>query len=348
MNKESFRPESDQTPSAAMLHLIYGFWVSRAIYVAAKLGIPDLLAHQATSALELAKATEMDAESLKRVLRVLVSVGALTEDALGRFALTPLGATLRRDAPNSLYALALLHLDEEHFQAWGDILHSVRTGESAFRHQFGMGVWEYRTLHPEQARIFDEAMANMISVVNEAILTSYDFSSIARLVDVGGGNGSLLISVLQANPAMTGIVYDMPHVEKGARARITAAGLTTRCEFVAGDFFTSVPVAANAYLLSRVIHDWDDSRSVAILANCRRAMPLESKLLLVERVIPARAELSNAALTPFLSDLNMLVITGGRERTEIEYRAILEAAKFRLIKIHPTSSPMNIIEAIPV
>jgi hypothetical protein len=341
--------EGDEAPSSTMLRHIYGFWVSRALYVAAKLGIPDLLQDQAKSAVELAEATDMHADSLRRVLRVLVSIGAFTEDDQGRFALTLLGATLRSGVPNSLHALALLHLDEVHFDAWGDILHSVKTGDSAFNHLVGMGVWQYRTLHSEHAKNFDEAMANMVSIVNQAILIAYDFSSFGKMVDVGGGNGSLLISLLKANPEMTGIVFDMPYVAEGANERIAAAGLLDRCEFAAGDFFTSIPSGADAYLLSRVIHDWDDTHSIAILMNCRRVIPLESKLLLVERVVPAQAEqMTTTQLpTPFLSDLNMLVITGGRERTEAEYRALFEAANFRLTKIVPTRSSLSIIEAAP-
>jgi hypothetical protein len=340
--------ETDEPPAETMLQLIRGFWISRALFVAVKTGIPDLLQDQAKSVVELAAATTMHAPSLNRVLRGLVSVGVLTEDDQGRFALTPLGATLRDGVPGSMRAWALTQLGDDNYQSWGDVLHSVQTGEPAFDHVFGMGVWEYRAEHPEQARIFDEAMANLGNVANEAILESYNFSSIDKLVDVGGGNGSLLIFLLNANPNLKGVVFDAPHVAEGAKQRITAAGLNGRCEVIAGDFFVSVPGGGDAYMLSRIIHDWDDAQAIAILKNCRRAMSPGSKLLLSERVIPSRIEPSTASQAVVLTDLLMMVMTGGRERTEDEFRELFDAAGFRLTRVIPTRSTMSIIEAVPI
>ena len=334
----------DILPPVAMLQMIAGFWVSRALYIAAKLGIADLVQDQARTATELAVATSTHAPSLYRVLRALASVGVFAEDDQGRFALTPLAATLRSDAPGSLRAWATVQLGEDHYQAWGELMHSVRTGEIAFDHVFGMGVWQHRAQHPEKAKRFDEAMANLIGVYNGAVLASYPFSTIEKAVDVGGGDGSLLITLLQANPTMKGVLFDLPHVTERAKQRIADAGLTGCCEVMAGDALTSVPSGGDAYILSRVIHDWDDDHAVTILKNCHRAMTEQGKLLLIERVLPVRVESSSAMQALVLSDLNMMVMNGGREHTEVEYRVLFEASGFRLTKVTPTQSAMSVIE----
>ncbi|MBI3801360.1 MAG: methyltransferase [Deltaproteobacteria bacterium] len=330
----------DIPPPVAMLQMIAGLWMSRAIYIAAKLGIADLLKDKPQSSKELAQATGMHAPSLYRVLRALASVGVFAEDEQGCFALTPLAATLRSDLPGSLRAFAIAELGEDHYPAWGEVLHSVKTGEIAFDHLFGLDVWQYRSQHPEDGRIFDEAMASFSSVVNAAIVTSYDFSSIGNIVDVGGGDGSLITSILKANPGMKGVLFDLPHVIAGARRRIEAEGLAERCEVVAGDAFTSVPSGGDAYLLKWIIHDWDEEHSVAILKNCHRAMAEQGKLLLVEARVPP----GNTPSFHKFMDLNMLVMTGGRERTEVEYQALLEAAGFRLTRTIPTPSEMDVME----
>ncbi len=333
-------------PPVAMLQLIGGFWVSRALYIAAKLGIADLVQDQSRTATELAAATGTHPSSLYRVLRALASVGVFAEDEHGRFALTPLATTLRSDVPGSLRAWAIVQLGGEHYQAWGELMHSVRTGEIAFDHVFGTGVWQYRAQHPEHAKHFDEAMANMIGVYNVAVLASYPFSTIEHVVDVGGGDGSLLITLLQANPTMKGVLFDLPHVTEKAKQRIADARLTERCKVVAGDALTSAPSGGDAYILSRVIHDWDDDHAVTILTNCHRVMTDQGKLLLIERVLPVRVESSSAARALVLSDLNMMVMNGGRERMEAEYRALFEAASFRLTNVTPTPSAMSVIEGV--
>lgn len=342
--QDNLKDTAETPPPVAMLQLIAGFWVSRALYIAAKLGIADLLAEGPKRSEELAQTTSTRAPSLYRVLRALASVGVFTEDDTGRFALTPLAATLQSDIPGSLRAFAIAELGEEHYPAWGDVLHSVKTGEIAFNHLFGMDVWQYRAQHPEDAKTFDEAMANFTAVVNEAILASYDFSPFGTVVDVGGGDGGLLASILKANLRLKGVLFDLPHVTDGARRRIEAEGLMERCKVVAGDFFASVPSGGDAYLLKWIIHDWDEEHAVAILKHCHRAMAEHGKLLLAEAVIPRGNEPS---FHKFM-DLNMLVMTGGRERTEAEYRVLLEAAGFRLTQIIPTPSEMSVIEGVRV
>lgn len=327
-------------PQIAMLQMISGFWISRAIYILAKLGLADHLQGGPKTAEELAAASGTHAPSLVRVLRALVSVGVLAQHGDNRFGLTSLSETLRTDAPGSLRAFATTELGDDHYEAWGNLIHSVKTGEIAFDNHFGMPVWQYYANHPDNARTFNDAMTGMSMATNEAVLASFDFSSINKLADIGGGHGALITSILKANPSMHGILFDAPSVVIGAGERLATEGLADRCEVVAGDFFVSVPSGAEAYVLKWIIHDWDEERSVTILKNCHRAMPANGKLILVEAVVPSGSE---PHFSKFV-DLDMLVMTGGRERTEEEYRMLFEAAGFNLTRIVPTESLMSVIE----
>ncbi|MGE5305317.1 MAG: methyltransferase [Alphaproteobacteria bacterium] len=345
---ESTQPATAElTPSAAMLRVITGFRVSRAVYVAAKLGVADLLKDGPRSSEELAQMTGTHEPSLYRVLRALVSVGIFVEAGQGRFALTPTAATLRNDIPGSLRAWVILVLGEEHYQAWGDLMHTIRTAETSFNHVFGMGVFQYEAQHSEHAKIFDQAMANLVGVYNAAVLASYSFSSIEKIVDVGGGDGSLIRAILQGNPSITGILFDMPHVAETAKRKIAEAGLSGRCEVIAGDAFVAVPSGGDACILSRVINSFENERALVILRNCRRALTKNGKLLLVERALPERVENSIEAQGPIMSDLNMMVMSGGRERTATEHRDLLAQAGFALTRIIPTQSEVSVIEAEP-
>lgn len=328
-------------PPLAMLHMIQGFWVSRALYVAAKLGIPDLLKDEPKSSADLAQATGTHAPSLYRVLRALDSVGVFAEDDRGRFALTPLGGTLRTDVPGSLRYFAIEELGENHYPAWENVLHSVETREIAFNHVYGVSKWQYMAEHPDEAKIFDAAMSSFSSVVAAAVVAAYDFSPSATVVDIGGGDGTLLVAILKGNPQLRGVLADLPHVAEGAQRRFKTEGLADRCEVAAGSFFESAP-AGDIYVLKWIIHDWDDRRSVAILKNCRSAMATNGRVLLVEAVIQPGTATSFSKYV----DLNMLVMTGGRERTEAEYRALLDSAGFRLTRIIPTHTEMRVIEAV--
>src|ERR1700686_682259 len=233
---------SAQPPPVAMLHMIQGFWVSRALYVAAKLGIPDLLRDEPKNSADLAQSTGTHVPSLYRVLRALDSVGVFAEDDKGRFALTPLGATLRTDVPGSLRYFAIEELGENHYPAWEKVLHSVKTGEIAFNHVYGASKWQYMADHPDEAKIFDAAMSSFSSVVAAAVVAAYDFSSSATVVDIGGGDGTLLTAILKGNPSLRGVVADLRHVAEGAQRRLEAEGLTDRCKVAAGSFFESAPV----------------------------------------------------------------------------------------------------------
>ena len=337
--RDNLEDELETPPPLIMLQMIAGFWISRAIYVAAKLGIADLVKDQPKTAAELARETGTHAPSLYRVLRALASVNIFAKDNDGRFRLTPLAATLQSDAPGSLRYMAITELGEEHYPAWEHVLHSVTTGEIAFDHRFGMPIWEFFEQNPENAAIFNNAMSNVTAGVNDALLASYDFSQINKIVDVGGGHGGLITAILEANPNMKGVLFDAPSVIEGARQNLPSE-IQERCELVGGDFFKSVTDGGDAYILKWIIHDWDDEQSVAILKNCHRAMVPSGKLLLVEAVIPQSDEPSFGKFI----DLNMLVMTGGRERTEAEYRNLLAAAGFELTRIVSTPSPFSIIE----
>lgn len=229
----------------------------------------------------------------------------------GRFALTPIGSYLQTETPGSLRAVALQFAGPWHSRGWSDLLYSIQTGEIAFDHLFGMGIFPYLTQHPEDAAIFDAAMTAFSTQTAAAVVTAYDFSPFRTIVDVGGGHGALLRAILQATPAARGILFDLPHVVEGAKKQIEAAGLAERCAVVGGDFFASVPSGGDAYIFSVVIHDWNDEQSGTILKNCHRAMSPQGKLLLVELVLPARLDQSPMSQIIAGNDVNMLVHTGG-------------------------------------
>lgn len=328
-------------PTLQMLQLISGFWIARCIYVLAKLGLADLIHNEPTTANDLAAATGTHAPSLFRVLRALASVGVITQDDRNRFGATPLSDTLR-DVPGSIRAFAMTELGEEHYPAWGELLHSVRTGGIAFDQAFGENCWEFFAKNPENARIFNDAMSGMTAQANESLHAAYEFAGIKKIMDVGGGHGGLITSILDKNPGMTGILFDSPTVIEGAQPKIAGSSIADRCEVTGGDFFQSVPEGADGIILKWIIHDWNDEQSVAILKNCHRALPENGKLILVEAVVPATSE---PHFSKFI-DLNMLVMTGGRERTEAEFRQLYEDAGFKLGRIVPTESPFSVIEGV--
>jgi O-methyltransferase domain/Dimerisation domain len=343
------QPENQQTsrsvpPQVEIMQMATGYWVSQSLYAAAKLGIADLLKDGPKSYDELATATAVKARPLYRLLRGLASVGVFSETEPGYFTLTPLAACLQTDITGSMRAVVTI-FGEEEYQAWGDILYSLRTGGSAFEHIYKMPLYQYHAQKPEQGKTFNEAMTNISLSEDFEIATSYDFSGINKLVDVGGGHGSLIASILKANPEMQGILFDLPTVIAGAKSLIEAEGVENRCSLIAGDFFDSVPSAGNAYILKHIIHNWEDESARAILKNCHRAMIENDKLLVIEEVIP----LGNEPSFSKLFDLTMMVLfPGACERTEVEYRALFEACGFHLNKIYPTQAGTSVIEGIRV
>ena len=330
-------------PPAILFQMMTGYWISQALYVAAKLGVADLLADGPQPVEELATATQTDARSLRRLLRALASVGVFTEASPGAFALTPLAALLRTGTPDSMRALALMYAEEQ-YRAWGNILHSMQTGQPAFEQQFGTSYFAYLAQHPAADRVFNEAMTSVTTQFVGGVVDAYDFSPFKTIVDVGGSYGTLLAAILRRNPAARGILFDQPHVVAAARDQVALAGVAERCAMVGGDFFVEVPTGADAYILAQCLHDWDDERSVVILQQCRKAMPAHGKLLVIELVLPSGEE-------PFVGkwvDLHMLVLFGARERTAAEYGALFQAAGFELARVVPTPAGPSIVEAVPI
>lgn len=329
-------------PRAVMMGIVSGYWKSQAVYVAARLGLADLLKDGPLSAAQLAERTGTHAPSLYRLLRALASDGIFAEDAQGRFALTPLGQCLRTDVPDSIHAMAVMSC-EEHYRAWGELLYSVQTGKTAFDHVFGKPIFDYLAEHPREGQIFDNAMVSVHGGETPATLEAYDFGGIRTLVDIGGGNGSLLTATLQRYPALRGILYDRAHVVERARPLLERAGVANRCTVMAGDFFQSAPPGGDAYLMRHIIHDWDDERCRTILRHVRSVIPAGGRLLVVESVIPP----GNAPSFAKYLDLTMLVVPGGKERTEAEYRELFLASGFRLARIVPTRAEVSVIEGAP-
>jgi hypothetical protein len=327
---------------AELMRMLSGYWISQSIYVAAKLKLADHLKDGPRSSGDLAAATGTHPHALYRLLRALASVGLFAEEG-GKFRLTPLAEALRSDVAGSQWAVAVM-MGDEHYRVWGELLYSVQTGNLAFDRVYGKPVFDYLAEHPENARIFDAAMTGVHGNETQAMLDAYDFSGIQTLVDVGGGNGSLLTRVLQQYPKLQGVLYDRPHVIERAWANLTAAGLASRCQAVAGTFFESVPAGFDAYLMRHIIHDWNDEQSLSILRHVRGAIRPGGRLLLVEGVVPP----GNDPSFTKLMDLNMLLIPGGQERTEEEYRKLYAAAGFKLKRIAPTRTEVSVIEGEPV
>jgi hypothetical protein len=312
--------------------LIGGHRISQAIYVVAEIGIPDLLAAGPRNCDQLATETRTHAPTLYRILRFLAGAGLFNEIAAREFELTPLGSALRTDAPGSANMAARLWLSESHWNPWGHLIHSVRTGETAFDHLHGMGVFQYLEKNPEESAVFNAAMTASSARSGTGVVEQYDFSGLRRVVDVGGGHGFFLAAILNSNPTLRGVLFDLPDVVAGAGQNLKNADVDDRCEIVGGSFFDALPTGGDLYILRQIIHDWDDDRALAILRNCRAAMTGTEKLLVVERRI---ASDHRDAMRVLHLDLEMLVNVGGMERADAEYRSLFESAGFRLTRIVP-------------
>jgi SAM-dependent methyltransferase len=326
-----------------MIQMTSGHVIAQALYVVAELGLADLLATRPRTSAELAQAAGAHAPSLYRVLRTLASLGVFVEQEDQTFRLTPLGATLRSDVPGSVRSWALVNCGIC-WRPYGELLYSVRTGQPAFDRAFGMSVFDYTARHPEAAAIFAQMLIDFHGQEVAAVASAYSLSGVKSVVDVGGGSGNLLAALLEANPTLRGTVFERPSVAEAASQWLHAAGLSHRSDVLEGDFFESVPTGGDVYVLSHVIHDWDEPRCLTLLGNCRRALAPGGRLLIVEIVLPGANEPSPGKLT----DLIMLVNSPrGQERTLDEYRDLLARAGFRLARVVPTASPVSVIEAVP-
>jgi len=329
-------------PPVQMMQMITGFWTSCCIYTAAKLNIADLLKDKPQTADQLAESTHSHAASLYRVLRGLSSVGVFKENEQRQFELTPLGNTLQTDTPGSMKAMAIAQLGD-HFNAWGNLVYSIKTGRIAFDNIEGMSVWKYYEMNPDEGVNFMKAMTGLTGAVIQHVLPVYDFSGFKTIVDVGGGNGALLMAVLDKAPQAKGIVFDEEYVVEETKKTIQQKGYDNRCETAAGSFFEFIPANADAYLMKMVLHDWNDEQCLQILNNCNKAMRPGSKLLVLDAVIPE----GNEPHPGKFMDINMLAMTGGRERTEKEFATLFAQAGLKLLKVIPTHSPMfSIVEVV--
>ena len=345
MAKSRRAPVKKTSDAMTLLNMTAGKWVSQALTVASELGIADLLKDGPKTAADIARRTNASEDGVFRLLRALASVGLFAESGNRRFRLTPLGKLLRTDSAQALGGYSRFTGHESTWRPWGELRHSVRTGEPAFDHVYAMPIFEYFAKMPEASAVFDGAMTSISTLESKAVVAAYDFSGIGTLVDVAGGHGLMIASILKANKKMRGILFDLSHVVAGATALLEGAGVANRCQIVSGDFFASVPEGADAYVLKHIIHDWDDERAAQILLTCHRAMRPGSKVLIVEAVIPS----GNKAHFGKLLDLEMLVLTPrGRERTQAEFRDLLKRSGFRLRRVVPSETHMSVVEGVRV
>jgi hypothetical protein len=330
-------------PHAELIQMAAASWVSAVVYAGAKLAIADHLGAGPKSAAELADTTCTHAPSLHRLMRTLAGLGILTELDGQRFALTPLGEALKSDAPGSARATLMAFCGPAFWRSWEEILYSLETGNPGFDRARGTSFFEYLAQHPEEASYFSEAMVGFHGAEPPAVAKAYDFSDINTVVDVGGATGNMLAAILSYHAGPRGVLFDRPHVVREAPALLRARGVEERVTIEAGDFFERVPAGGDAYLLSHIIHDWNEDRCLTILNHCRAVMDPQARLLIIETVLPQ----GDAPHQGKLQDMVMLVVAGGQERTEAEYTSLLGKAGFRLSRVVPTESVVSVVEALP-
>ncbi|MFN2501802.1 MAG: methyltransferase [Pyrinomonadaceae bacterium] len=337
------QPEEPRStpPQGMILQMAMGAIMTQALGAAAKLGVADLLVEGERSVDELADQTGTHGPSLYRILRSLASTGIFRETATRTFSNTEMSDPLRSHVPGSMRHAVIFMAEPWHYNVWGNMLHSARTGETAWKKTYGEEVFEWLPKHPEASEVFNKAMTDMSGSVAPAIVEAYDFSGIEVLADIAGGHGLLLSQILKVNPDLRGILFDLDHVVAGAGALLQREGVADRVQTSSGDFFREVP-AADGYIMKHIIHDWDDDRSIKIMQSIHRAMSGDGPMLLVEMVVPE----GNEPHPSKILDLEMLTSPGGLERTEKEYSALFTAAGFRLNRVIPTRSPFMVIEAL--
>jgi hypothetical protein len=346
---DTLQPDRDERrpgvlpPPTIALRLLSAYQVAQTVRTATELGVTDILGDGALACEEIAQATGTQADRMRRLLRALAALDVVKDLGSGKFELTPVGHCLRADVPNSVRPLARLSGSVR--EAFGSLAECVKTGKNAFEILHGVeGPFAYLAKHPDLARAFDDAMTAFSAFTGPAVAQSYDFAGVRHVIDVAGGHGHVLASILKAHPHLRGTLLDVPRVVEGARAFLAKEGVADRCDVVEGNMFASVPAHGDLYLLSHILHDWDEERAGAVLQACRRAMAPQSKLLIADLVLPERAEPNPVMQNNMLFDLVMMVWTGGRERTEGELRALLNAARLRLVGVIPM--PMQIADSL--
>src|SRR3989442_9656723 len=319
--------------------MIQAYKTTQALYVAAKLGVADHLVHGLMRAEDLAKEVGTNSKALFRLMRHLAALGIFTQDKSTKFGLTPLGELLRTDNPESARYGAIFS-GEENYKAAGDLLHSVRTGETAFNHLYGKGHFEWMAENADASSTFNKAMAQSLRRLENPV-ESYDYSGKRLIVDVGGGRGDLITSVMQANPTLRGILFDLPQGIGEAQSLFKTKGVADRCQIITGSAFDSIPAGGDVYILSRVLHDWPDDKAATILANCRKAIKDDGTLLIRDSVI------SDNDVQGSTMDITMMIMTGGKERTEAEWKNLLQSAGFALTRVYKKEGQFDLIEAKP-
>jgi hypothetical protein len=338
-------------PAAGIaMRLATAYQASQALAVATRFGIPDLLGQGSMTSSEIAQAIGAQPAMMHRLMRALAAFDVVEDLGDEKFKLTAVGDCLRAGAPSSVRDLVLMYGNDTLLQTVESLAECIRTGKNAFDLRYGLdGIFPYLEKHPELARIFDDAMSGRSSITGQAAAQAFDFAGVSRIVDVAGGHGGMLASILKEHPHLRGTLFDLPRVVNGASASLALEGLADRCEVVAGDMFDSVPAGGDLYLLSRVIHDWDDARALKLLQVCRRAMSREARLLIVDRVLPERIEPSPMGQSDVLLDLTMMLWTvGGRERTAQEFKTLLRSAGLQFQRVIPMQIPDSLVEATPM
>jgi hypothetical protein len=332
-------------PQTAVMHIIAGYWLSRSVYLAARLKLADAIGDGTVSLLDIAAKTGTKPTALRRLMRALTSHGFFLEREDGCFSQTPLSETLRSGRPGSMRGLAEAELGHDHYEAWGQIETCLLQDGTAFERIYGMPIWRYYAEHPQTEALFAEAMSNFTTIAHGGILGSYEFAPFRTAIDVGGGHGAFLKAVLDRHSDASGILFDVPTViAEAMKAGAIPGGSKGRIHAVGGDFFKEVPTGGDLYLLKFILHDWKDEQAIEILSSVRKAIVPAGRIAIVEIVLPN----GNEPHVGPLIDLNMMVMTGGAERTEVEYRHLLAKSGFRLERVAPTKSPFSVIEAVPV
>jgi hypothetical protein len=343
MSKSRAKRISPLPAYEALFQMVIGKWISQAIGTAVGIGVPDQLAKGARHCSDLARESGVSEDGLYRLLRALASVGLFAESAGRRFRLTGMGQLLRSDHPQSLAGYAHFTAHDITWRPWGQLSYSVKTGMPAFDHIFDASIFEHFSRNPEVAAVFDDAMTSISAMEARATAEAYDFKGVETLMDVAGGHGLLLATVLRRHKAMRGVLFDLPHVAAGATATFTRAHITGRVRIESGDFFKELPPGADAIIMKHIVHDWDDDSATRILQACYRALGTRGKVLIVDPVVPA----GNVSHYGKLLDLEMLVLTPrGRERTKAEFANLLRGAGFRMSRVIATESPLSIVEAV--
>lgn len=330
-------------PHVQLIQMSAGAWVSAALYAAAKLGLADHLANGTRSAAELAAATRTHAPTLYRFMRTLSGLGIMAETEGQRFTLTPLGDAMKTGAPGAARSTLIAFGEPGFRRCWEEIIYSLETGKTAFEKTWGMPFFDYLAQHPEAASHFSEAMVGFHGSEPPTVAEAYDFSEVGTVVDVGGATGNMLAALLSRHHHLRGVLFDMAHVVRDAPALLKARGVDGRVTIESGSFFERVPSGGDAYLLSHIIHDWSEEQCLTILGHCRKAMRPDSRLLIIETVLPE----DNTPHQGKLQDLVMLMVPGGQERTEKEYAELLGKAGFKLRRVVPTTSVVSVVEGVP-